>query len=181
MKPIIEIHVSDDITEYILWCWDTYKKNEDNLISSTIKRNRSPLQHVATTKGIQSKNLKTLKDFMEDNTFQDCLKFLWETLQTITGENLYYNHIHFVEYERGGYQIEHNHARHSPAHNEDYSAVFYLNTCRGGETFFTDPPKSFSPKKGDMIFFPADFTHGAKKTSSWFVKKKVLVLGLRKD
>ncbi len=166
MNEIIDLHISDEMTEYILWCWDTYKKNKDNLRST---------QYVATAEGIQTKNIKTLKDFMEDKTFQDCLEFIWNTLKAVSGEDLYYHWMHFVEYERGGYQTMHSHA-----HEEDYSAILYLNNCRGGETFFMNPPKSFSPKKGNIVLFPSNFTHGAKKTTSWFVKKKVLVLGLRK-
>ena len=56
-----------------------------------------------------------------------------------------------------------------------------IDFISGTKTSLSNSIHNHTPKKGDMIFFPADFTHGAKKTSSWFVKKKVLVLGLRKD
>ena len=175
LNVVRKVQISGNLADIICACWDKYKKNKDNLVN---------VDETTTFNGIQTNNVLYLKDFKEDKVFQESLNFLWKTLQALIQEDLSYYWVHLIEYNRrGGYQDVHNHI-----HNEDYSAVFYLNTCRGGETYFMDPnqvvssqPLSFSPKKSDMLVFPASYMHGARNTSSWFVNKKVLVLGLRKS
>ena len=94
---------------------------------------------------------------------------------------LSFNWVHFVEYQRGGYQEFHDHKE-----SETFSSILYLNTCRGGETFFPNSTGlrhgdrlTISPIKNKMIAFPSYFSHRANKTSSWFINKKVLVMGIR--
>ena len=75
-------------------------------------------------------------------------------------------HIHYIEYEKGGYQTEHI---HKP---DDYSFVLYLNNS-DGDTVLKDPiNKQFSPKKGKIIVFNGKILHYAKPS---FEGKRVLV------
>tara|TARA_Y100001963_G_C6628408_1_gene375074 strand:+ start:201 stop:779 length:579 start_codon:yes stop_codon:yes gene_type:complete len=182
--PVIEIGVHKSISNTMLACWKKYKNNEMNLVD---------ISPTCTFKGIQSQNALQLANFKKDKNFQKCLDDILIIPESILGVRLSYYWVTFVEYYRGGYQTIHNHA-----HNEEYSLILYLNTCRGGETYFDiKPPKltlsptsdiirdegiklSFSPKKNNMLLFKSDTDHGANKTSSWFRNKTVLVCGLRK-
>ena len=166
MNTILVNNVNHSIVNTARSCFDKYKDN---------KFNQQNIDKYNTFKGIQSKNVLELDDFQRDSNFQECLKNILDIVQRNLHLNLYYYWVHFIEYERGGYQTEHNHA-----HNEDYSSILYLNTCRGGETYFNiNQPVSFSPKKGRMITFPSYINHGGKKTSLWFNNKKILVCGMR--
>ena len=165
---VLEVGINKSISNTMLECWEKYKNNEMNLVD---------ISPTSTFNGIQSQNALLLANFQKDNKFQECLDNLIIIPESIIGEELSYHWVHFVEYYRGGYQEIHNHA-----HNEDYSLIIYLNTCRGGETYFDiKPPASFSPKKNTMLLFKSDVDHGANKTSSWFRNKKILVCGLRKS
>ncbi len=162
MNQIVTLSVEDSVTEQILTCFDRYKYNKDNLITN--------IEEVSTVNGIQTENALELKDFQQDLDFNESLSHILNIIHSKTFLNLSYYYVHFVEYDRGGYQIAHNHA-----HAEDYSCVLYLNTCEGGETYFDDV--SFAPTKGNMIIFPSYLNHGSKETRSF---KTVLVLGMRK-
>ena len=167
MNEVKDLHVEDRFTDRVLSSFKKHKRNKNNL--------EDDLSVTSTHNGIQTKNTLELDDFLEDDDFQDALKVLLATAKLITGEELVIFWSHFVQYNRGGFQDRHRHD-----HNEDYSCIFYLNTCKAGETYFSDLDLSFSPKKGRFLIFPSSFRHGARETTSWFIKKKVLVLGLRK-
>ena len=164
---VLEVGIDNPISNDMLKCWNKYKNRSMNRIG---------ISTTSTFKGIQSSNALNLPNFQEDHLFQERLDNLLSITESIIGERLTYHWVHFVEYYRGGYQEIHNHK-----HNEDYSFILYLNTCRGGQTYFDiKPPVSFSPKKNNMLLFKSDIDHGAHKTSSWFRTKKILVCGLRK-
>ena len=180
VNKIWEIDLDDSISNKVLSSFEKYKHNEDNLVD---------LKNCCSNNGIQTYNILQLEDFKQDKNLQECLKEILDVTREMIGLNLYHYWGHFIEYYRGGYQEVHNHA-----HNEHFSSVLYLNNCRGGETYFNfkpyvekedrnsyrvDPFVSISPKKNRMIVFPGNFDHGAKKNSSWFINKKVLVLGMR--
>tara|TARA_R100001443_G_scaffold19203_1_gene30585 strand:- start:405 stop:926 length:522 start_codon:yes stop_codon:yes gene_type:complete len=162
---VIDVEIDSSISEEALVCWKKYKNNSINRI------NISP---TSTFKGIQSGNVLNLLDFQTDNKFRKCLDNVIKITKELLEVDIYYYWTHFVEYYRGGYQGYHNHEQ-----NEDYSSILYLNTCRGGETYF-ESSRICSPKKNTMIIFPSNVNHGAKKTLSWFNNKKVLVFGFRR-
>ncbi len=180
VNKIWETDVDHSISNKVLSSFEKYKHNQDNLVD---------VKDSCTRKGIQTFNIFELEDFKQDKNLQECLKETLDIIKEMIGLNVHYYWGHFIEYYRGGYQVAHNHA-----HNEHFSSVLYLNNCRGGETYFNfepyvqrenrnsyrvEPFASISPKKNRMIVFPSNLDHGAKKTSSWFINKKVLVLGMR--
>ena len=160
---LANVEVSEAITDNVIECWDKYKTNSDNTIDVT---------STSTFDGLQSANALELLDFQEDYKFQGALNNLLEIVQHLIRTNLHYYWVHFVEYHSGGYQGIHNHA-----HNEDYSLILYLNTCKGGQTHF-ESGVVCTPKKNNMLVFQATLNHGAKETQSWD-NKKVLVCGMR--
>ena len=165
MNEVLTFAVEKHITNNILSSFNKYKHNKSNLIDTDICN---------TNKGIQTNNVLDLNDFKEDVHFERGLDYLINLIRRESGQSyLSFTWVHLVEYQRGGYQEWHNHQE-----NENYSAILYLNTCRGGETQFESPHKTISPIKNNMIVFPSHFNHCAHKTSSWFAKKKVLVMGI---
>ena len=164
-NPIINVEITEAITDNVIECWDKYKSNPINTINITSS---------ATFDGIQSDNALNLSDFQEDYKFQGALKNILEIVQYLLQSKLHYYWVHFVEYHSGGYQGLHNHA-----HNEDYSLILYLNTCKGGETCF-ESGVVCTPKKNHMMIFQANINHKAKETQSWD-NKKVLVCGMRRS
>ena len=57
------------------------------------------------------------------------------------------------------------HVDNLPPHfpHRQYSALVYLNTCEGGETFFPDLGKAVAPRTGRMILFPSGERHGVTR------------------
>ena len=173
MNQVVTFTVENYITNQILSSFNKYKHNKSNLIDTSICN---------TNKGIQTDNALDLKDFREDKKFEKCLDYLLNLLHRESGQSyLSFNWVHFVEYQRGGYQELHDHKE-----SETFSSILYLNTCRGGETFFPNSTGlrhgdrlTISPIKNKMIVFPSYFSHKANKTSSWFINKKVMVMGIR--
>ena len=162
---LLNVEINEAITDNITECWDQYKNNPLNLIE---------FNSTCTFDGIQTANVLHLKDFQEDYKFQGALNNTLEIVQHLIGKTLHYYHIHLIEYHSGGYQTFHNHS-----HNEDYSYILYLNTCKGGETYF-ESGVVCTPKKNNLLIFEATLNHGAKETHSWD-NKKVLVAGMRKS
>ena len=82
-------------------------------------------------------------------------------------------HLHFIEYNKGGFQKIHNHEK-----AEEHSFILYLNTC-DGDTCFGHPLNiKFEPIKGRLVVFSSDLWHYALK--NWKDNKKVLVGGIGK-
>ena len=162
---LANVEITEAITNNIVECWDKYKNNSNNTID---------VSSTSTFDGIQSGNVLYLADFEEDHKFQGALKNILEIVQHLIQIKLNYYWVHFVEYHSGGHQSIHNHA-----HNEDYSLILYLNTCKGGQTHF-ESGVVCTPKKNNMLVFQATLNHGARETQSWD-NKKVLVCGMRKS
>jgi len=75
-------------------------------------------------------------------------------------------HIHYIKYNRGGYQTEHIHE------NDEYSFILYLNDSDGNTVLGNPVNKKFSPKKGKIIIFSGKIVHYSEPS---FKEKTVLV------
>ncbi len=77
-------------------------------------------------------------------------------------------HFHYIKYNQGGFQAEHNHDK-----TEKYSCIVYLNSMEDGYTIFKKPiNKKILPEKGKVIIFDADILHSAEESSAG---KEILV------
>jgi hypothetical protein len=74
--------------------------------------------------------------------------------------------IHYIKYQKGGYQKEH---LHEP---DDYSFILYLNNSDGDTVLKNPVNKRFSPKKGKIIIFNGKILHYGEPS---FKGKKILV------
>ena len=124
-------------------------------------KNSAKVQH--TINGFQTPNI------MNDTELDD---ILYELLSQIPKEygRLGYYWFHMIDYDKSGSQTQHNHRD-----TERYSFIVYLSDCKkGGETVFLHEGKEIklAPKKGTMVFFPAELDHYGSKT---FSKKRVAV------
>jgi hypothetical protein len=75
-------------------------------------------------------------------------------------------HIHYIRYNKGGYQEEH---LHKP---DDYSFILYLNNSDGDTVIKHPINKKFTPKKGKIVVFNGKILHYAEPS---FKNKKILV------
>ncbi len=75
-------------------------------------------------------------------------------------------HLHYIQYNKGGYQEEH---LHKP---DDYSFILYLNNSDGDTVVKHPINKKFAPKKGKVIVFSGKILHYAEPS---FKGKKILV------
>ena len=78
-------------------------------------------------------------------------------------------HVHLIEYFKGGYQEEHDHAN-----TEDYSFILYLNDS-DGNTVFKDG-LSIKPEKGKLVYFKSDLIHWGEESN---LSKKIAVGALK--
>ena len=138
----------------------------DKILSITDNLDKDKYQEkdhsVATINGYQTQNIISLfpKELIDEILFfNDFNKKLF--------------HLHYIEYDKGGFQKIHNHAT-----AEEHSFILYLNTC-DGDTCFGHPLNiKFEPIKGRLVVFSSDLWHYALK--NWKDNKKVLVGGIGK-
>ena len=148
---------------------DTFRKALEN------PKNFIHDDNTCTIKGIQTKNI------FRSNDFKPILKLLQDIRNNLTeavGQRMEYYWAHMIEYEEGGWQAIHHHAP-----REDVSFILYLTDNDDGQTYFKidngdglDYEVHIFPKKGKLVFFDANYEHGAKVTTT---NKMVLVGGLR--
>ena len=126
----------------------------------------------ATINGDQTLNLLDLKD----KDVNEKLFYLKKRLERKCGVKFEFYWVHMIEYESSGSQNGHKHD-----HNEDYSVIVYLNSCRDGATYFVLNEKrnvrtKVLPERGRGVMFHAGIKHGAYPTNDG---KHILVLGLK--
>jgi len=138
--------IQEEVFSYCSDLFDFLKKhNTENELESL------------TIDGFQTKNVI--------NFFTDNIKF-----KILNNYNLLENieHIHFIEYFKGGYQKEHNHEK-----TEKSSFILYLNNSDGATVFKLDDKEvKVEPEKGKIIFFDSKIFHYALPS---FSNKKVMV------
>jgi|TARA_R110002012_G_scaffold299716_1_gene498947 hypothetical protein len=123
----------------------------------------------------------------EDVSFNKCTKNGFQTdnivnlfskniLKKILPINDFYKKIfwiHYIKYNKNGYQTEHNHSK-----TEKYSFILYLNDS-DGDTIFKEPiNKRVIPKLGKLIFFNSCVLHRAEMSNEG---KKILVGAVEKN
>jgi hypothetical protein len=137
--------VDDYITDNLILKLDELKDKKDGISYNTI--------HTKHKNGFQTKNI------MNDASIEEILH---KILSYLPYPNDYqYRWFHMIDYEQGGLQAAHDHAR-----TENYSYVLYLTSCNhGGETCFKlDQEIQIKPKKNTLIFFPSTILHWGKTT-----------------
>tara|TARA_R110000803_G_scaffold170230_2_gene233254 strand:- start:890 stop:1999 length:1110 start_codon:yes stop_codon:yes gene_type:complete len=108
----------------------------------------------------------TEKGFQTDNILH---LFPKKLLKKIIPINKLYKrifHIHYIKYNKGGYQKEHFHP------SDDYSFILYLNNSDGNTVLKNPVNKKFSPKKGKIVIFNGKIVHCGEPS---FKEKKILV------
>ena len=132
-----------------------------NKIIDIIEKNKKTFKDVSkftyTYKGFQTVNIVNLFDM--------------ETRKKILKDNCIFQdifHIHYIEYNDGGYQKKHNHFN-----SEVYSFILYLNDAKGDTVF---EHKKVSPIKGKILIFDSDMDHFGEKSKN----KKILVGAIKK-
>jgi len=81
--------------------------------------------------------------------------------------------IHYIKYNKNGYQTEHNHSE-----TEKYSFILYLNNS-DGDTIFKEPiNKRVIPELGKLIFFDSNVLHRAEMSNKG---KEILVGAVDKN
>jgi hypothetical protein len=146
--------VDDYVTDNLILKLDELKNKNDGI----------PYNSISTKGGFQTNNL------YNDVSIKDTLR---KILSYLPYPNDYqYKLFHMIDYDQGGFQEPHHHAR-----TEDYSYVLYLLSCNyGGETsFMLGHEIQIKPKKNTLIFFPSPIIHWGKTTID---HKKVAVGGL---
>ena len=117
-----------------------------------------------TKYGFQTKNILRFEPAL--NVTQALLKEIGKDTQGMVCE-----HVHIIDYAKGGYQEPHNHAT-----TEDFSFILYLNDSPDGETIFYEIGPIL-PKKGQCVFFKSDILHWAVESH---FGKKIVVGALKK-
>ena len=113
---------------------------------------------------ITKKFIKALNELKkEKNVAKDTC-----TILGFQSENIlkYSKYLHLIDYEKNGYQLEHDHKK-----TEDYSCILYLNNCNTGHTVFESSLK-IKPEKNKLIVFKSDLKHYGETCLS---NKKVAV------
>ena len=112
-----------------------------------------------------------LLGLVKDNVFDQHLEYLKDICEAAADKRLSYHYLHMISYDAGGYM-----SRHSHEHNEDYSFILYLNSCKDGATIIHEE-KNYHviPQRNRMLIFTADSEHSAQFSDS----KRILVGGLK--
>jgi len=88
-------------------------------------------------------------------------------------KTFYHRWFHMIDYDTFGSQNPHDHSK-----TEDYSYIIYLNTCKGGSTWFLSDDKTIEviPEKNKLILFKSNLFHW----SSGVIDNKRVAVGALK-
>jgi hypothetical protein len=134
--------VADYVTDSLILKLDELKDKKDRSYVTTYTKNGFQTNNIMNDASIEETLCKILNYLPYPNDYQ-------------------YKWFHMIDYEQGGLQEAHDHAR-----TEDYSYILYLSSCNhGGETCFKlDQEIQIKPKKNTLIFFPSTILHWGKTT-----------------
>ena len=129
--------------------------NINNIIDNNSIKDRIETNEHSTDNGFQTHNII---DLFSENLLKEIMPI----------NNLYKDifHIHYISYNKGGFQKTHNHIR-----TEELSFILYLNDS-DGNTVFSDILKEVIPSKGKLIVFSSNLMHYSKPS---YKNKKIIV------
>jgi hypothetical protein len=132
----------------------------NNIIDNNLIKNRIETNKHSTHNGFQTHNII---DLFSENLLKEIVPV----------NNLYKDifHIHYISYNKGGFQKLHNHIR-----TEKLSFILYLNDS-DGNTVFSDILKEAIPSKGKLIVFSSNLMHYSKPS---YKNKKIIVGAISK-
>tara|TARA_B100000427_G_scaffold136173_1_gene113227 strand:- start:86 stop:571 length:486 start_codon:yes stop_codon:yes gene_type:complete len=109
---------------------------------------------------------------VKDPMFDEYIAYLKDIVESVGSKKMYYHYLHLVSYDAGGFMTRHKHD-----HNEDFSFILYLNTCKDGATVlhYDDTEHHVLPERNKVLVFSSDTEHSAKFSDS----KRILVGGLK--
>jgi len=109
---------------------------------------------------------------VKDPVFDEYIAYLKDIVEAVSSKKMYYHYLHLVSYDSGGFMTRHKHD-----HNEDFSFILYLNTCKDGATVlhYDDIEHHVLPERNKILVFSSDTEHSAKFSDS----KRILVGGLK--
>jgi len=138
-----------------------------NLLSSLKETYNNVSDKTCTENGFQTPNIvNEIPKEIRKEIVDLCRKYI-EALGEECG-HIILDHIHFIDYDHGGYQSPHDHKK-----TEHYSCILYMNDSDGKTCFDTvDGVVSVTPEESKIVFFKSDILHWAEKS---FKNKKVLV------
>jgi|DEB0MinimDraft_10_1074344.scaffolds.fasta_scaffold63213_1 Rps23 Pro-64 3,4-dihydroxylase Tpa1-like proline 4-hydroxylase len=162
---LYEFSVGENIVNFFNEKFDIYSKNTKYL------RDKNTC---LTVNGVQTWNILA---FRQKDIFEK-LNELKPELEKKSNTQLDYVCCHLIEYNKGGYQLPHNHEA-----TENFSVIIYLNDCiKGGETVFKLEKlgeiviNTVTPKKGKAVLFNSSIVHESKPCLE---TKRVLVVGTK--
>ena len=138
-----------------------------NLLSSLKETYNNVSDKTCTENGFQTPNIvNEIPKEIRKEIVDLCREYI-EALGEECG-HIILDHIHFIDYDHGGYQSPHDHKK-----TEHYSCILYMNDSDGKTCFDTvDGVFSVAPEENKIVFFKSDILHWAEKS---FKNKKVLV------
>lgn len=116
-------------------------------------------------------------NFLDQSFFVEVYGFIDKYLQNYYSNQLlfyqyYINHIHFIKYEKDGYQKDHKHDAF-----EDHSFILYLNDSNAATQIWQgNKILKVSSKRGIVVLFNSSLWHGSTKCDSI---RKVVVGSIR--
>lgn len=132
-------------------------KNLIKVLKKLKSENKKVMEDTHTKDGFQTGNILEFKNNLQIK--KDVEKML------LNKYNVF--HIHLIDYNKGGYQERHNHAK-----TEDYSFIIYLNTAEKGETVFENIGK-VKCEENKIIVFKSNIWHYGLPCSS----RKLVAVG----
>lgn len=133
------------------------------------------LNRLSTVNGKQTRNVihkidPNLIKYLIDNHLMNMVN---QIKGDYTLDGIEVDYLHYIKYEKGGYQRVHSHKSY-----EDYSFIIYLDDGQGGETIIYPygVPVVSKVTKGNLVFFPSYLFHEGAKILD---KKEIIVGSIR--
>jgi hypothetical protein len=155
-------------------------KIEDRVIKylNSIDLSKFPITEdnsTTTRGGIQTVNIINYinKDFLKYLKEKYIFPCIEELKPYYSIDDLHFNHIHFIQYQKGGTQLLHDHKC-----CEDWGFLLFLNDDEGGETVLYDGGQVYknSVNKGKFIIMPSWMKHEGLEVKN---NKKIFLIAIQ--
>lgn len=166
----------DQLSKLPFWLGEMEDKVIDYLNSIDLSKFEMVKEGSTTTRnGIQTINII---DHI-DNNFKKYLKdkYVLPSIMKLKAyyeiDDIYFNHIHFIQYQKGGIQLLHDHRC-----CEDWGLLVFLNDDEGGETILYDGKQVFknSVNKGKFLVIPNWMKHEGLEVKN---NKKIFLIAIQ--